>query len=90
MTMTPKQWAAMNHEWTQEVVAVLASEGLPWQASSCWCDQRTSARRAELTHRGTGDVRTISVSAEHTGTPALRRAEIIRQLQQGGRGGGSR
>jgi hypothetical protein len=74
-------WAGMNKAWAEEVATVLASEGLPWQPSSCWCDQRTSSRCAEVTHRSTGNTRTIKVTEEHAATPATRRAEIVRQLR---------
>ena len=80
--MTPKQWATMNREWADEVSAVLAAAGLPWQAGSCWCEQRTAARCAELTHTSTGESRHITVSGEHAVSQASRKAEVVRQLHE--------
>lgn len=81
MTMTAKQWATLNHEWTQEVAAVVDSERLPWIATSCWCNQRAGTRCIELTHRATGKSKQVTLAPEHLATPGIRRAEIIRQLQ---------
>jgi hypothetical protein len=74
-------WANSNRDWTAEVAAVLAAEGLPWQATSCWCDQRTATWCAELTHTATGQLLTVTVPAGETMTPAARRAEIVRQTR---------
>jgi hypothetical protein len=74
-------WAEGNREWAAELAAVLAAYKLPWQASSCWCDQRTATRCAELTHQATGAPRTVTVPTAQTATPATRRAEIVRQLR---------
>lgn len=74
-------WADGNRQWGTELAAVLAAHGLPWQASSCWCDQRTGLRCAELIHQATRSQHTIAVSTADAATPALRRAEIVRQLR---------
>jgi hypothetical protein len=74
-------WADSNREWAAELAAVLAAHGLPWKTSSCWCDQRTATRCAELTHQATGDLMTITVPTAKTATPATRQAEIVRQLR---------
>jgi hypothetical protein len=73
---------AQNKQWTEEAAAVVAAEGLPWQAKACWCEEKSGNRCAEFVHRSTGRARYVSVSGEHVATPALRRAELIRQLQR--------
>ncbi len=73
-------WADLNKQWAEEVASVVVAEGLPWQTTACWCEQRTSTRFAELVHRSTGKLRCVSVSTAHLETPATRRAELIRQL----------
>lgn len=80
MTVTPKQWAAFNDAWREEVAAVLASEGLPWVATACWCNQRDGARCIDVTHRATGKCRQLTIGQAHVESAATRRAEILRQL----------
>jgi hypothetical protein len=75
-------WADGNREWAAELAGVLAAHGLPWQASSCWCDQRTATWCAELTNQANGDMRTITVPTAQTATAATRQAEIVRQLRE--------
>ena len=76
------EFATLNRQWTEEVGAVVASEGLPWQVRTCWCEQRSGARCAEFVHRANGKSRYVSISGEHVVTAPGRRAEIIRQLQR--------
>ena len=72
----------MNKQWTAEVEDVVAASGLPWRVSSCWCEERTGARCADLVHTATGNPRHVTVSREHLDTAASRQAEIIGQLQR--------
>src|ERR687893_406692 len=74
MTMTPTQFAALNQLWAEEVASVLASEGLPWVATACWCNQRgrtlargrdrATAAGSRLTHATIATSRPASTSRQ--------------------------
>jgi len=80
MTNRRSAWADLNKAWAEEVAAVVTDEGLQWQPTACWCEQRTSMRHAEMVHRENGTERCVSVGTAHVATAAGRRSEIIRQL----------
>jgi hypothetical protein len=77
-----RAWDEACKKWTKEVESALASSGVPWKATSCWCEERTSAWCAELTHLATGKTRCISIAGDSASTVTTRRAEIIRQVQE--------
>ena len=68
-----------ERHWTEEIKGVLAAAGLPWQIGSCWCEK--SACAAEVVHRSTGKTRLVTFSLDTFSTAALRKAELVRQLQ---------
>lgn len=69
-------------EWTEEVTRTVDGAGLPWRVFAAWVEQSSPICCAELTDTRSGRDCRISLAHDRFPTPADRRNEIIRQLQQ--------
>jgi hypothetical protein len=76
-----------KEEWLDELDTAIASAGLPWRVFTAWVEQDSPMCFAELTHdEKQRNTRRVSLARDRFPTVAERRAEILRQLGEDGKG----